>query len=503
MRSKLAFKNMVSSLLLQVITAIAGLLLPHFFIITYGSAVNGMVSSITQFLSYLALVESGISAAAIVKLYKPLAEKDTDERNLVLSAAKKFYLQSGYIYSILLLFLMLFYPLLISNQVESMTTRIMIMILAGSNLIDYYLLGKYRVLLTADQKVYVINNIQSLGTVLNTIITILFIYANQNVLLVKAVGTIVYALRAVFIIWYVKKNYKNLDFKLKVHKNALPQRWNALFHQIVGVICNNTDLVLITICLGQDSLLEVSVYYAYSLVSNMFTNLFTSFSNGMLSGFGELFAVRDIEKIKKAYSSFEYVYYILLFTIYVCMFALLLPFIGLYTKGVTDTNYIRPVLAFLFVLMGTIQNIRIPGMTMICAAGHYKETQFRAFLEAFINFSVSILLIFKLGISGAILGTICSYAYRTTDCILYTSKYLVEGTAKKTARRLARNGLASLGILVVLQRLILSNTETWIGFICNGVLSVSLSAGMLLAVNLILEPKEMKQFIYRIRRIIS
>ena len=184
MRSKLAFRNMISSLILQVITAISGLILPHFFIITYGSAVNGMVSSITQFLSYLALVESGISAAAIVKLYKPLAEKDINERNLVLSASRKFYLQSGYIYSVLLLLLMFVYPLIVSNQVESITTRIMIVILAGSNLIDYYLLGKYRVLLTADQKVYVINNIQSLGTILNTVISIILIYVNQNVLLV-------------------------------------------------------------------------------------------------------------------------------------------------------------------------------------------------------------------------------------------------------------------------------------------------------------------------------
>lgn len=503
MRSKLAFRNMISSLILQVITAISGLILPHFFIITYGSAVNGMVSSITQFLSYLALVESGISAAAIVKLYKPLAEKDINERNLVLSASRKFYLQSGYIYSVLLLLLMFVYPLIVSNQVESITTRIMIVILAGSNLIDYYLLGKYRVLLTADQKVYVINNIQSLGTILNTVISIILIYANQNVLLVKAVGTIVYVLRAVFIILYVKKNYKKLDFKLKTHKNVLPQRWNALFHQIVGVICNNTDLVLITICLGNDSLLEVSVYYAYSLVSNTFTTLFNSFSNGMLSGFGELFAIHDTEKIKKAYSSFEYIYFILLFVVYICMLALLIPFIRLYTKGVTDTNYIRPVLACLFVLMGSIQNIRIPSMTMICAAGHYKETQFRAFLEALINLSVSLVLIFKLGISGAIIGTICSYTYRTTDCILYTSKYLVRGTAKKTVIRLARNGLASIGIVFVLQKVILSNSITWIGFIFNGVLSACFSGVMLFIVNVFFEPKEMKQFLDRIMRIIS
>ena len=55
MRTKLALKNASMSLLLQLVLAISGILLPRFFIALYGSAVNGLVSSIGQFISYMSL----------------------------------------------------------------------------------------------------------------------------------------------------------------------------------------------------------------------------------------------------------------------------------------------------------------------------------------------------------------------------------------------------------------------------------------------------------------
>ena len=58
MRSKKALKNIISSLLLQLITIICGLILPRAIIGEYGSNVNGLISSITQFLTYITLLES-------------------------------------------------------------------------------------------------------------------------------------------------------------------------------------------------------------------------------------------------------------------------------------------------------------------------------------------------------------------------------------------------------------------------------------------------------------
>ena len=75
-RNKFAFHNIFSGFLLQGVLSVSGILLPHFFLIAYGSGMNGMISSVGQFLTYLALVEAGIAAAASVELYRPLALQD-------------------------------------------------------------------------------------------------------------------------------------------------------------------------------------------------------------------------------------------------------------------------------------------------------------------------------------------------------------------------------------------------------------------------------------------
>ena len=51
MRGNQAFKNMVASLLLQVIVLLSGLILPRFILEAYGSRVKRMLTSENQFLT--------------------------------------------------------------------------------------------------------------------------------------------------------------------------------------------------------------------------------------------------------------------------------------------------------------------------------------------------------------------------------------------------------------------------------------------------------------------
>ena len=64
----------------------------------YGSEINGLVSSITQFILYLTLIEVGLSGATIYSLYKPIADNDTYSINRVITAAKNFYYRTGFLF---------------------------------------------------------------------------------------------------------------------------------------------------------------------------------------------------------------------------------------------------------------------------------------------------------------------------------------------------------------------------------------------------------------------
>mgnify|MGYP003308041153 CR=1 FL=1 len=101
---------------------------------------------------------------------------------------------------------------------------------------------------------------------------------------------------------------------------------------------------------------------------------------------------------------------------------MIIPFIKIYTAGITDANYIRREIVILFTVMGLLNCLRTPSATMINAKGHYNETKNRALIEMTICLIAQALLVTKLGIVGVLIGTIMAYLYRTLDVILYGNK---------------------------------------------------------------------------------
>lgn len=504
MRTGYAVKNTVASILVEIITAISGIILPRFFIGVYGSSVYGLVSSIGQFITYMGLVEAGVSAAATVELYEPLANKDQGRINVIVSTAKQFYRRSGVLFVALVLLLIGVYPYIVRNEIaDGSFVRLMIVVLSLNGIIDYFILGKYRVLLTADQKTYILALATAVGTLITMLFTIVLILLHCSPILVKSVAAIVYFLRTLFVVWYVRKHYPLLDIGVDASNNSFPQRHSALFHQIVGTICNYTDIILLTIMLRENALVEVSVYSAYNMVGANLSKLFNSICSGVSASFGNIIAQNDRIALHKTFNVFELLCFILLFIIYACMSVLLFSFISLYTASFTDAAlYARRELVILFSACGLIQNLRISGLTVLLAAGHYKQTRGAALLEAIINLGLSIILIGKLGIIGVLIGTLAAYLFRSTQTIFYNARYLVQGTLSVTFKRLLRN-IAMFALLVVLGCLVLTPLiQSWISWLCYAMLYFVLCSGLFVVFNYLFEPDVVKECISYARSIV-
>lgn len=501
MRNKQAAKNMIANVFLQGIIFLSGIVLPRFFLQEYGSSINGMVTSINQFLVYLGLAEAGVGTASVVALYAPLAKEDKDGVNAILSASRRFYNRSGYLFGSLVIAFMLVYPYLITGQLSASLVRTMILVLASSILVDYFLLGKYKVLLTANQEGYVVAYVQAVGTMLNMIVSIVLIYCHVHVLLVKAVATLVYILRFFFVKAYVVKHYPEVDYKVVPKMEGLNQRSAALLHQIVGVIVNNTDVVLLTVCLGAKSLIEVSVYGIYNMVVYAVNLMMDSFSNGLTAGFGEVISKGEKAVLKRSFSNYEYIYMMILFWVFTCMMVLIVPFVMVYTLDVSDADYIRPLSAVLFSVLVILQNIRIPGLTIICAAGHFRETRKQAILEAVINMGVSLLFVWDYGINGVLLGTVCSYGYRSLEVVLYNRKHFVDGTGKATFYRIIRNLAISCVCIWIGFQLVPQSMESFIQWGLFAAVIAGISGISLIVVNYIFERQEFRSAVQRLKSI--
>ncbi len=500
MRTKQALKNVFFSLLLQVVVAISGIIIPRFFIELYGSSVNGLVSSINQFITCMGLVEAGIGAAGAVALYKPLAEKNDFAVSQLVSAARKFYLRSGLIFAALVILLILIYPYAVHNEITDLSfIRTMIFILSFNGLVDYFYLGKYRVLLQADQRAYIISIAQIVGTIVMTILSILLMEMECSALLVKSVVAIVYLLRSLAVGIYVRKKYPHIDLYAEPNMKALSQRWAALTHQVAGMVVTNTDLVVLTLCISENALVVVSIYSVYNLVSYALSSLMTSISNGLGSGFGEVIAKDEKDVLKSSFSNYEFAFFLIIFIAYTCMASLMYPFVEVYSSSFTDgVNYLSWGLVVLFSLLGVLQSIRLPGLTIICAAGHYKQTQNRAILEAVINVGVSLALVKPLGIYGVLIGTCASYLYRTTDVIVYTARHFLPGTLKRSIFRIFRSAVLSILLILSAWKIVPADMSGWLSWLLWAILDAVIVTLIMTLGNVAFEPKEFRTLLNRL-----
>ena len=114
-KTKKFFYNSLSVVILQIVKMAVGFILPRIMLKYYGSEINGLVTSIVQFISYFNLVEAGLGSAAVYALYKPLSTKNKEKISEVVSTAKSFYYKSGILFTILVTILALLYPVFIQD----------------------------------------------------------------------------------------------------------------------------------------------------------------------------------------------------------------------------------------------------------------------------------------------------------------------------------------------------------------------------------------------------
>lgn len=228
-RTKLFAKNTTFGAIQQIFVFLSGLVVPNIMLRYYGSEINGAVSSVTQLVSYVSLIEAGMSGSMIYYLYKPLAHNDYKGVNSIVSASKKSYQKIGIIFIIISTLLATVYSFTVS---AGGLTRIDIFLLTFfiglSGALEYITLSKYRVLFTADQKNYIISLATTLHTVLHIGVVIICAICGLSVVALKAVSILTVFARSLVLHLYLKSKYKWVTFKEKPDYTSL-QRDGMLF----------------------------------------------------------------------------------------------------------------------------------------------------------------------------------------------------------------------------------------------------------------------------------
>lgn len=417
-RKKKLMLNSASSLLYQITTLMCGFILPQFFLTFYGSAVNGLVSSITQFLGFISLAECGVGAVVQSTLYKPLAQKDMNAVSKIVVSSERFFRKIAYLLVAYTAILMIVYPFLTIESFDYFYTLVLIFVMAISTFAQYYLGMTYKLLLTADQLGFIQYTIHTASLIINTVACIVLMNIGASIQLVKLVTSLIFVCQPVLLSVIAKRKY-DIDHHITYTEEPIKQKWNGLAQHIAAVVLGNTDTVVLTFL---STLENVSIYAVYHLVVNGVKQLIMSLTNGMQAMFGNMLAKGEMEELNRSFETFEWLFHTVITLVFTVTAILIVPFVRVYTANITDADYIVPTFAYLITLAQAAYCFRLPYNIMVLAAGHYKQTQWSAIIEAVINVLLSVILVFKFGLIGVAIGTFAAMAYRTVYLALYLSK---------------------------------------------------------------------------------
>ena len=156
-KKKASMLNMALMGAYQIVTALFGFVLPSMILNTYGASLHGYTTTVSNIMSYVALVNAGLAPAAVQALYTPLAKKDTYRLNQVLNAIDHFYTVSGCLYTIAIAIIASVLPFVLSNQLPPILIVLLMIVIGASSTLECFIYSKYKVLLQADQRLFVVS----------------------------------------------------------------------------------------------------------------------------------------------------------------------------------------------------------------------------------------------------------------------------------------------------------------------------------------------------------
>ena len=486
---KLAY-NTITSLIYNIVVVICGFILPRYFLTHYGSSVNGLVSSITQFLGFISLTDMGVSAVVQSTLYKPLAENDNIELSKIMKSAGLFYKLIAKILLIYVIALVIVYPNIVAKEFDFIYTASLIIVLSISSFAQYYFGITRQFLLVSDQKAYIPFSINILTLIANTVISVILINYNYSIQFVKFVSALIFLIKPIVFVLYVKKHY-NIDPDIELTEEPIKQKWNGMAQHVAAVVLGNTDITVLTLF---STLKNISIYSVYNMVIGGIKMLIMSLTSGIEPMIGNMIAKQEQKLLLEIFEMYEWIMHNIVTLLYTITAILVTDFVKVYTYSVKDTNYDLPVFAMLLTAAIASHNYRLPYNVVVLAAGHFKQTQNSAFIEAGINIILSIILVFNYGLIGVAIGTIVAMTYRTLYLVWYLSSNIINRPIKYFIQYLAIDSLIILTLYFATSSIQMDET-TYICWLIKAIKTTLFGITISLLINILFKRNHLKSII--------
>lgn len=499
-RLKKAFYSSVTSALYQVMVIVCGFVTSRLIVEAYGSSWNGILASVTKFLSLFVIVEVGVNGATRVALYKSLANNDDVQTSAIINANDLYYRKVSFALIFYVLALAFSVPLIVNSEIAYWPIFAMVIIVGMSKFAENCWGINSKILIAASQANYVTNITQTIATVFNAVLLFIIVKSKGSIFTAKFGSSLILVIVPI-VLFLISHRMFHIDKRVKPDNTALKGRWDVLANSLSNIVHENVGVLFITIFCAST---ELSVYSMYYVVADGLTKIFQVITNGLEAGFGNMWARGEYDTLNKNLKQYEYIMYSLAVLLFGCMTILIVPFMSVYMFGINDVNYLRVSLGVCIAIAQMLMSIRTPYVLLVQAAGHYKQVKIGGYIEAGINIVITATLVARLGIIGAVIGTIVANAFRTVLYGWYVSKHMINRKFSEIIKRflwLVISFVTSVGISkYVLNRIEITG---WISWFVLAIIVFVIHAAVIAVGSLICYRDDLKNCIKLFKRIVK
>lgn len=400
--------NIKVGMLFYILTIILTFFSRRVFLECLGTEFIGLTGMLTNIMSFLSVAELGIGTSIVFFLYKPLQEDNHEKINEIMSMLAYLYRCIGFIIGGVGLVISLSFPWWFDDLSTGLFLAYFAFYAFLAQSMAGYIFNYRQLLVSANQKQYVVNAYFQTINVVQIITQIVLAYYYRNLYLWVVVGFVFTMIGCIVFNRRIRKVYPWLRIDLKAGKRNLKQYPEVLKKtrqifvlKIKDFILNRSDELMVGIFV---SVSQVAFYGNYTMIINKLIFLVNILGDGMSAGVGNLLAEGNERNTMKVFWEMTATRFFIMGMVIYPLILFLQPLIVCW---VGPEYQLSTLIAYLFITNLFLRLQYATVYVFVGSAGLYGDV-WTSWAELVLNLAVTLALAPFFGIVGILLGKIVS-----------------------------------------------------------------------------------------------
>ena len=389
------------------------------FVYVLGKEYLGVNGLFTNILTMLSFAELGIGSAMIFSMYKPLSVGETEKLKSIMRLYRKAYCIIGASIAVMGVCVVPFLGMIVGETPEIPENITVLYLLFLLNTVISYFFVYKKSIITADQKLYVINIYQEITSFIQVAAQSAALLLTHNYLLFLVIQIACTLLNNLWTAHKANKMYPYLKEKAqplpkdeakRIFKNVK----DLALYKFGSAILNGTDNLIISTIF---SVIYVGTVSNYVMIMNMFTTVLSRITSSFTASIGNLNAQSDPQK---QYDVFVKVFFLSVWIFGFTSYGMMLFFNDVITLWLGTDYLLDMLVVFSLVLSFYVSSVQFATYTFRTTLGLFHQGRFAPVIAAVVNIVTSIILGNLIGLSGIFFATAISrfFVISLIDAIL-------------------------------------------------------------------------------------